>query len=135
MAIESVSHQLLNISTRGPVQTGDDVLIAGFVVGGTGLVGTKVVVRALGPALTPLGVPNALQDPVLEVHDSSGNLIASNDNWKDAPIESRPAATLAPTDDREAAIALLLHGGAFTAIVRGANNSTGTALVEVYNLQ
>ena len=134
VAVESATHQLLNISTRGPVQTGDDILIAGFVVGGIGPVGTQVVVRALGPTLTPLGVPNALQDPVLEVHDSSGNLIASNDNWKDAPEANRPPASLVPKDDRESAISISLHGGSFTAIVRGANNSTGTALVEVYNV-
>ena len=135
VAIESVPHQLLNISTRGPVQTDDNILIAGFVVGGIGPVGTQIVVRALGPSLTPLGVANALQDPVLEVRDASGTLLVSNDNWKDAPAANAAPASLQPTNDKESAVSITLRGGSFTAIVRGANNSTGTALVEVYNLQ
>lgn len=135
LAIEPAPHQLLNISTRGLVMTGDNVLIAGFFVGGTGPVGTNVVVRALGPSLTALGVTNALPDPVLELRDASGTLLASNNNWKDSQQEAIMNTGLAPTSDAESAIVTSLHGGAFTAIVRSATGETGTAVVEVYNLQ
>jgi hypothetical protein len=126
---------LLNISTRGLVQSGDDVLIAGFVVGGTGPVGTSVVVRALGPSLSALGVANPLPDPTLELRDSSGTLLATNNDWKDTQETAISATTLAPADDHESAIVTSLHGGSFTAIVRSATAATGTAVVEVYNLQ
>ena len=135
LAIEPVPHQLLNISTRGLVLGGDDVLIAGFFVGGLGPVGTNVVVRALGPSLTPLGVGNALPDPVIELRDAFGTLIGSNNNWRDAQEEAIMNTGLAPTDDRESALLISLNGGAFTAIVGSATGATGTALVEVYNLQ
>ena len=83
VAVEPAPHQLLNVSTRGLVMTGDNVLIAGFVVAGTGPVGTNVVVRALGPSLATLGIANPLADPTLELRDASGTLIASNNDWKD----------------------------------------------------
>jgi sugar lactone lactonase YvrE len=136
LAIEPAQHHLLNISTRGLVQSGDDVLIAGFFIGGTGPVGTTVVVRALGPSLTPLGVTNALPDPVLELRDSSGTLLASNNNWKDSQgtLISGSYANLAPKNDSESVIVATLRGGAFTAIVRSATTDTGTALVEVYHV-
>jgi sugar lactone lactonase YvrE len=136
VAVEPAPHQILNVSTRGFVDTGEHVLIGGFIVGGNGPVGTTVVVRAIGPSLSAFGITDALQDPVLEVHDASGTPIASNDNWKEAPaamLVTNPS--LQPTDDRESALQLVLHGGAFTAIVRGAGGTTGTAVVEVYNLQ
>ena len=137
VAIEPATHQLLNISTRGFVQGGDHIVIAGFIIGGNGPVGTTVVVRAIGPSLSTAGVLDPLPDPVLEVRDSSGTLIAFNDNWQDAPPEQRVSGTLAPTDALESAVQLVLHGGAFTAIVYGggAGATTGTAVVEVYNLQ
>ena len=134
VAVEPAPHQLLNISTRGVVQTGDNVLFAGFIVGGSGPVGTRVVVRALKPSLAQ-GVPNPLQDPVLELRDSSGNLIASNDNWKDSQETLISGAGLPLPDNRESGIFIALHGGSYTAIVRGVNNTTGTAVLEVYNLQ
>jgi sugar lactone lactonase YvrE len=135
VAVEPSTHQLLNVSTRGFVQTGDHVLIAGFIIGGTGPIGDKVVVRAIGPSLTAAGITDALQDPVLELHNASGALIATNDNWKDTQQVDITATNLAPTDDRESAIVTTLLGGSYTAIVRGVNNTTGTAVVEVYNLQ
>jgi sugar lactone lactonase YvrE len=135
VAVEPAPHQILNVSTRGFVDTGEHVLIGGFIVGGNGPVGTTVVVRAIGPSLSAFGITDALQDPILELHDASGTAIASNDNYKDAPISQRVGASLAPTDDRESALQLVLHGGAFTAIVRGTGGTTGTAVVEVYNLQ
>lgn len=134
LAIEPAQHQLLNISTRGLVQSGDDVLIAGFFVGGTGPVGTRVVVRALGPSLTAFGITNALPDPVIELRDASGTLLASNNDWKDSQQEAILNTGLAPTNDRESAILITLHGGSFTAVVRSATTATGTAVVEVYNL-
>lgn len=135
VAVEPAMHQLLNISTRGLVQSGDNILIAGFFIGGNGPVGTSIVVRALGPSLATLGVTNPLPDPVLELRDSSGTLIASNNNWKDSQEAQIRTAGLAPTDDRESAIYTTLRGGSFTAIVRSATPATGTAVVEVYNLQ
>jgi hypothetical protein len=94
-----------------------------------------VVVRALGPSLTALGVTNALPDPVLELRDASGTLIASNNNWKDSQETLINNAKLAPKDDNESAIVATLHGGSYTAIVRSASTATGTAVVEVYHLQ
>jgi sugar lactone lactonase YvrE len=135
VAVEPAAHQLLNVSTRGLVQNGDNTLIAGFVVGGTGPVGTSVLVRALGPSLTAFGLANALPDPVLELRDASGTLIASNSNWKDTQQTEIAGTTLAPTKDNEAAILVSLHGGAFTAIVGSATGEPGLAVVEVYNLQ
>lgn len=135
LAIEPAPHQLLNISTRGLVMGGDDVLIAGFFVGGLGPVGTNIVVRALGPSLTPFGVGNALPDPVIELRDASGTLIGFNNDWKDSQQEAIMNTGLAPTNDLESAIVTSLHGGSFTAIVRSATTATGTAVVEVYNLQ
>ena len=136
VAVEPAVHQLLNLSTRGFVQTGDHVLIAGFIIGGTGPIGNTVVVRAIGPSLaTTAGITDALQNPVLELRDASGNLIAMNDDWKDSQQAAIESTTLAPTNDSESAIVTNLLGGSYTAIVRGVNNTTGTALVEVYNLQ
>lgn len=128
-------HQLYNISTRGYVQTGNRVLIAGFVVKGDPLgdIGTlPVVVRAIGPELSGYGITDSLQNPRLELYNADGKLIASNDNWKDTQQSAFQATGLAPSDDRESAIQANLADGNYTAIVRGAGNSVGTALVEVY---
>ena len=135
VAIEPAPHQLLNISTRGLVQSGDDVLIAGFFVGGTGPVGTSIMVRALGPSLSPFGIANALPDPVLELRDASGTLIGSNNNWKDSQEAAITLTGLAPKNDLESGILTSLNGGSFTAIVRSATAATGPAVVEVYNLR
>lgn len=128
--------QLLNISTRGLVQPGDLALIGGFIVSGdsSANASANVVVRAIGPSLASAGVGNALADPTLEIHDSSGAIIGTNDNWKDLQQAQIQATGLAPTDDREAAINLQLAPGAYTAVVRGKNDTSGTALVEVYRL-
>jgi glucose/arabinose dehydrogenase len=134
LAFEPTTHQLRNISTRGFVGTGDNVLIGGFILGGNGMVNCALLFRALGPSLTAFGVAGALQDPTLQLFNSSGVVIASNDNWKDTQQAQIQATGLAPTDDRESAIYATLPAGAYTAIVRGANNTTGVALVEVYNL-
>jgi hypothetical protein len=135
VAIEPASHQLLNMSTRGFVDTGDHNLIAGFIIGGNGPIGTTVAVRALGPSLSTAGVVDPLPDPLLGIRDSNGTLIAFNDNWRDAPVGQQIVGTLAPTNDLESALQLVLQGGSYTAIVTSANGMPGTALVEVYNLQ
>ena len=135
LAFEPTPHQLLNISTRGFVGTGDAVLIGGFIVGGNGMVNGKILIRAAGPSLTAQGVSGALQDPVLRIFDSHGTVILSNDNWKDTQQAAIQATGLAPTDDHESAILASLPGGAFTAIVTGAGNTTGIARVDVFNVQ
>lgn len=135
VAIEPAARRLLNISTRGVVQGGDHLLIAGFVIGGNGPVGTSVVVRALGPSLSLVGITDPLPDPAVEVRDSSGALVASNNNWHDAPANQQAPFGFQPTNDREAALKLVLRGGTYTAIVSNAGGTTGTAVVEVYNIQ
>ena len=122
----------LNISTRLDVQTGDGVGIGGFIL--TGSDPKKVVVRALGPSLTGLGVPGALQDPTLELHDHTGATIAFNDNWKDTQQSAIQATGLAPSDDHEAAMVQTLSSGGYTAIVQGIGNTTGVGLIEVYDV-
>ncbi len=122
----------LNISTRLDVQTGDGVGIGGFIL--TGSDPKKVVVRALGPSLTGLGVPGALQDPTLELHDHTGATIAFNDNWKDTQQSAIQSTGLAPSDDHEAAMVQTLSSGGYTAIVQGIGNTTGVGLIEVYDV-
>jgi N-acetylneuraminic acid mutarotase len=125
--------RLANISTRAFVQTGDNVMIGGVIVTGSGE--KRVILRAIGPSLSNSGITDALQDPVLELHDSTGALIASNDNWMDA--SNRQAmidSGLAPSHNLESAILTSLNPGAYTAVIRGANNGTGTAVVEAYDL-
>jgi N-acetylneuraminic acid mutarotase len=130
-----------NISTRSFVQAGDDVMIGGFIVQGTAP--KRVIVRALGPELTQYGLPNALANPTLELHDSTGRLIARNDDWQhtiigrfigNGQVRDIIASGLAPADGRESAMVVELPAGNYTAIVRGVNNTTGVGLVEVYDL-
>lgn len=127
--------QLSNISGRAFGQPNDQASISGFIIReGTG---KHILARGIGPSLrngnTP--VPGAMQDPRIELHDGSGALIYANDNWRDSQEAEIQATGLAPSDDREAAIAAVLPPGAYTAILRGANNSGGIALVEIYELQ
>jgi sugar lactone lactonase YvrE len=124
--------QLRNISTRGFVQTGNNVMIAGVIVGGLG--SQDVIVRALGPTLTNSGIANALVDPTLELRDINGNLIRSNDNWRSTQQAEIIATGLQPPNDAESAIVATLAPSNYTMIVRGVNNSSGVALVEVYRL-
>jgi hypothetical protein len=128
----------LNISTRLPVGTNQSVLIGGFIIQGP--IAKNVIIRAIGPSLPLAG---ALQDPLLELYDETGETIASNDNWRstrlgglldsDQSIDIQ-ASLLAPLNDAESAIIATLNPGAYTAVVRGANNSTGIAVVEAYDL-
>ncbi|HKP02744.1 MAG TPA: hypothetical protein VJU77_05200 [Chthoniobacterales bacterium] len=126
---------LVNVSTRGLVQSGDNVMIGGFIAAdGNGQ--TPFVLRALGPSLSNFGIQNSLPDPVLELHDSNGETLAINDNWQEDPLQEDNvnAAGLAPSDPKESAMLMMLPPGAYTAIVRGNDGGTGVALVEVYQL-
>ena len=109
---------LRNISSRGFVGTGNNVLIGGFIIGPNGT-SANVVLRALGPSLIASSVSGALQDPTLELHDANGALTAANDNWRDSQETEIQSAGLAPTDNRESAIFATLIAGNYTAIVRG----------------
>jgi uncharacterized protein (DUF2141 family) len=130
---QATPSKLANISTRGFVNTGDNVMIGGFIVRPGGGTETRVVVRAIGPSLKP-GIANALDDPTLELHDHNGATIASNNNWKDSQQTEIQNTGLAPTNEAESAILANLTPGAYTAVVRGNGNTTGVAVVELYNL-
>ena len=130
---QAADSQLANISTRGFVEAGANVMIGGFILGGANG-DLNVLVRALGPSLTALGVDNALADPTLELHDAQGTLIQSNDNWKDMQESEIEATGLPPTNDLESAIFATLAPGAYTAIVAGNGDTSGVGLVEVYSL-
>lgn len=138
--LQAAAGQLANISTRGFIDTGANVMIGGFILGG-GADASKVLIRALGPSLNGSGVSGALSDPTLEVHDSQGTKLGSNDNWKisDVTGQSQEAAitatTIPPSDELESAILDTFAPGAYTAIVAGKDARTGVALVEVYNLK
>ena len=114
------------------VQTGDNVGIGGFII--TGTAPKHVLLRAIGPSLTQSGVPNALADPVLELHGPGGFVTIINNNWRDTQAAEIQATGLAPTNDLESAIVATLAPGSYTAIVRGNNNTSGIALVEAYDL-
>ena len=123
---------IANLSTRGFVQVGANVLIGGFIIAGSNP--SNIVVRALGPSLLGAGVGDALLDPTLDLHDSNGMLVASNDNWADTQRTEIEASGLAPTDPREAAIESSLLPGNYTATVTGKNGTIGVGLVEIYKL-
>jgi voltage-gated potassium channel Kch len=131
---QSVSAKLANISTRALVGTGDNVVIAGFILGG-GSNSDKVALRGIGPSLTTVGVANAMTDPILELRDSDGALLASNDNWQDDTNQAAEltAAGLAPANNLESGVAMTLPPGLYTALLSGVNSSTGIGLVEVYD--
>jgi len=121
-----------NVSTRGFVGTGDNVMIGGFIIGAGE--SPLVVVRAIGPSLASVGINAPLLDPTVELHDGNGLQIGANDNWRDSQPVAIKATTLAPTDDRESAIVASLGPGNYTAIVRGKADTTGIALVEAYRI-
>jgi hypothetical protein len=127
--------ELVNVSVRADVQTNDNVLIDGTII--AGVTPRRVIFRALGPSLNSGGVPvpGRLSDPVMELHDTNGALIATNDNWRSAPNAAEiQATTLPPPDDRESAILITLGPGNYTTVVRGVNGTTGIALNEIYRL-
>ena len=126
--------KLANISTRGRVQLGDNVMIGGFILGGDGGGSLTVLVRAIGPSLAQYGL-QALVDPTLELHNGNGTLIGQNDDWRSDQEQAIINSGLPPSDNRESAILATLAPGNYTAIVRGKNSTSGIALVEVYTLQ
>jgi hypothetical protein len=129
--------KLANISTRALVGTGDNIVIAGFVLGGNPpqAGAARIVVRGIGPSLSATGVPNALANPTLELRDNDGALVAANNDWQDNPAHAAEliATGLAPTDNFESGIAATLPPGLYTALLAGLNNGTGIGVVEVYD--
>jgi hypothetical protein len=131
---QSAASNLSNISTRGFVgSTPGDSIIAGFILGNSEG-SDRIVIRALGPSLASLGVPNTLQNPTLELHDGDGALLYTNNDWQDDPDNAAEVtnAGLAPSNNLEAAIAVTLPPGVYTAILAGLQNTTGNGLVEIY---
>ncbi|MGH7939108.1 MAG: hypothetical protein ACRD5Z_24165, partial [Bryobacteraceae bacterium] len=110
------------------------VMIGGFIIGGAENEDSSVVLRALGPSLANFSVANPLKDPVLELHNENGDIISSNDNWKDSQEAEIEGDHLAPTDPRESALAATLAPGSYTIIERGKHNTTGVGLIEIYRL-
>ena len=131
----AAASKLSNISTRGFVDLDDNAMIAGLIVSPSNGPSVKVLVRALGPTLGDFGVQGVLANPTLDLVNSSGTVIRSNDNWKDSQRSEIEAAQLAPNHDEESAIVETLPPGAYTAVVRGSGRTTGVGLVEVYNIQ
>lgn len=131
---QTANSRLANISTRGFVDTGANVMIGGIIIGGNGS-GGRVLVRAIGPSLGAAGVAGALQDPTLELRDANGDLVAANDNWQESQQGEIEATTIPPTNPAESAIVATLTAGNYTAIVRGKGNSSGVGVVEAYNIR
>lgn len=132
---QTANSQMANISTRGFVQTGNNVMIGGFILGGNSL-NTGVVVRGIGPSLGQFGLSPVLIDPTLELYDGNGALLISNDDWQEDSVQAAQLSTrgLAPADAKESGIFASLPPGAFTAILAGKNGGTGIGLVEIYNV-
>jgi hypothetical protein len=139
--LPGVDSKLGNLSSRGFVDTNDNVMIGGLIIGaGTSGRNAKVLVRAIGPSLSGFGITGALDDPTLELHDGNGALLEANDNWKlrsdgTSQQDEIEGTAIQPSNDRESAILQILAPGNYTAVVRGNNNTTGVAVVEAYNLQ
>lgn len=133
---QTANSQLANISTRGFVHTGDNVMIGGFILGGGSNI-TRIAIRGIGPSLAQFGLSNLLADPNLELRDSNGALITSNNDWQDDPISAAQliAHNLAPQNSLESGIFGTFPPGAFTAILAGNNSGIGIGLLEIYNLQ
>jgi hypothetical protein len=131
---QAVLAKLANISTRAFVSTGDDIVIGGFLLGGSNG-NDRIVARGIGPSLTALGVTNVLANPTLELRDSNGALLRANNDWQEDPAQAAEltAAGLAPTSNLESGIAATLPPGLYTALLAGLNNGTGVGLVEIYD--
>jgi hypothetical protein len=123
---------VVNISTRGFVLTGENVMIGGLIV--TGDNPSTLVLRGIAPSLAAFGVPNVLADPLLELHDGNGALIQANNNWRDTQEAVLQSTGLAPTNDLESAILVPVAPGNYTAVLKGADGGTGNGLLEVYKL-
>jgi len=132
---QAANSKLANIATRGFVETGDNVMIGGLIVGPAGGLNANVVVRAIGPTLSNFQISGALQNPTLDLVNANGVVLRSNNDWKDSQRTELEAIGLQPGDDRESALIETVAPGNYTAIVRGEGNTTGVALVEVYNVE
>ncbi len=132
-----VNARLGNISTRGSVQTAENVMIGGFVLGGNSINPAQIVVRALGPSLQSAGIADPLSNPTLQLFDSNGQVVLNNDNWQDIPSQAAQlqALNLAPPNAAESAVVAMLPPGLYTAVVAGRNGETGIGLIEVYGIQ
>ena len=130
----AAASKLANLSTRAFVNTGSNVVIAGFILG-SNQGNDRIIARGIGPSLSSFGVPNPLPDPTLELRDQNGSLIRSNNDWADDPVQAAEitAAGLAPSNTKESALAANLPPGLYTAILAGSNNGSGVGLVEVYD--
>lgn len=130
--LDALDSRLVNLSTRGRIGVGDNVLIGGIIIqGGTT---KRLALRAIGPSLSAF-LPGTLANPMLDLYNSNGQLISSNDNWQNSPQQSEISASgLAPSSSLESAIIAYLAPGAYTAIVQGMGGGTGIGLVEVYDL-
>ncbi len=131
--IQQSDARLANISTRGFVGTGNDVMIGGLIL--TGTAPAKILFRAMGPSLAGAGIQQPLLDPTLDLFNSQGTKIATDNNWKDSQLAAIQATGLAPNNDLESALLVDLNAGSYTAVVSGVNNTSGVALVEAYHLQ
>jgi hypothetical protein len=135
---QAADSQLANISTRGFVQTGNNVMIGGFILGGSGNpVNARIALRGIGPSLSQFGLNNVLADPTLELHDANGATLVANDNWTDDPVSAAQltANGLGLSNQKESGIFTSLPAGQFTAILAGKNGGIGIGLVEIYNLK
>ena len=132
---QAANSKLANISSRGFVQAGDDVMIGGLIAGGNGGADSRVLIRAIGPSLASAGISGALQDPTLEIRDANGELLRENDNWQGIQQGEIEATTIPPANAAESAIVATLLPGNYTAIVRGKNGTSGVGVVEVYNIE
>jgi hypothetical protein len=124
--------KVINISTRGFILRDDNVMIGGLIV--TGNSPSSVVIRAIGPSLSGFGVPDTLEDPLLELHGSNGDIIFTNDNWQDSQGQALEDTGLPPSHEKESAMIISLAPGSYTAVVRGADGGIGNGLVEFYKL-
>jgi hypothetical protein len=128
--------QLANLSTRGFVQTGNNVMIAGFTLG-NGAGSTDIAIRGIGPSLSNAGLSNVLADPTLELRDSNGALLISNDDWQSDPVSAGKltAHGLALSNSKESGIYTTMAPGQYTAILAGKSSGTGIGLIEIYHVQ
>jgi hypothetical protein len=129
-----IDSKLANLSTRAFVSTGENIVIAGFLLSNEGI-SNEIIARGIGPSLTALGLPGALADPMLELRDNNGGLLIANNDWQDNSEQAAEitAAGLAPTDNLEAALAATLPPGLYTALLSGMNSGAGIGVVEVYD--
>jgi hypothetical protein len=130
---QSLGNRIANLSARGFVGTGDEVMIGGFIVRGNGM-SANLLVRALGPSLAANGIAQPLADPRIEIRDSNGTLIAANNDWRDTQASEIQGRSLAPPNELESAAIITAGAGAYTAVLQGNGGVTGVALLEIYKL-